>query len=162
MRTSIPRKLATSMARYAAGLLPQPRAEWGEAMRNEVDHIASDFKAMTWATGCVVAAFFERNADRSQTFAKIVKRPSAFLPLAMSLVALAVVLFTLAIFGVPHDKDEGAAAHIWQLLMAGQLPLLVFFAVKWLPRAPKETLCVIALQMAAVLAAMAPVYFLHL
>jgi hypothetical protein len=91
----------------------------------------------------VVAAFFARNADRPRAFAKIVKQPSAFLPIAMSLLALSVVLVTLTIFGVPHDTDEGAVAHTWQLLMAGQVPLLIFFAVKWLPRAPRETLKII-------------------
>jgi hypothetical protein len=33
---------------------------------------------------------------------------------------------------------------------------------KWLPRAPRQTLYVLALQVIAVLAAMAPVYFLGL
>ena len=117
---------------------------------------------MVAADVAVVAAFFEKNADRPQVFAKIVKQPSAFLPLAMSLLALAVVLGALAMFGVSHDRDEGAVAHIWQLLMAGQVPLLFFFAVKWLPRAPRETLKVIAVQAMAALAAMAPVYLLHL
>jgi hypothetical protein len=46
--------------------------------------------------------------------------------------------------------------------MAGQLPVLLFFAIKWLPRAPRQTLYVLALQAGAVLAAMAPVYFLGL
>jgi hypothetical protein len=46
--------------------------------------------------------------------------------------------------------------------MAGQVPLLLFFAITWLPRAPRESLKVIALQMAAALAALAPVYLLHL
>lgn len=95
------------------------------------------------------------------SFAAIVKKPSALLPLFMSLVALSMVLIYVARFGV-HETDEGATAHLWQLLMAGQVPVLVFFAVKWLPRAPKQTLCVIGLQVAAVLAAMAPVYFWHL
>ena len=98
----------------------------------------------------------------SPVFTTIARKPSAFLPIAMSLLALADVLITLAIFGIPHDKDEGTAAHIWQLLMAGQVPLLLFFAVTWLPRAPGESLKVIALQMAAALAALAPVYLLHL
>jgi hypothetical protein len=98
----------------------------------------------------------------SRSFGAIVKQPTAFLPLAMSLTALAVVLGSVAIFGVIHEADEGATAHIWQLLMAGQLPVLLFFVVKWLPRAPKQTLCVLALQAGAVLAAMAPVYFLGL
>jgi uncharacterized membrane protein YsdA (DUF1294 family) len=46
--------------------------------------------------------------------------------------------------------------------MAGQIPLVAFFAIKWLPRAPKQALYILALQGGAVLAAMAPVYFLHL
>jgi hypothetical protein len=154
--------MALALIEYAACLLPQSRAKWGEAMRNELDHIPNNLAALSWATGCVVAAFFEGNADRPQAFAKVVKLPSAFLPLAMSLLALAVVLVALAMFGVTHDRDEGAVAHIWQLLMAGQVPLLFFFAVKWLPRAPRATLKMIAVQTAAALAAMAPVYFLHL
>jgi hypothetical protein len=64
--------------------------------------------------------------------------------------------------GIVRDSDEGTTAHIWQLLMAGQMPLLLFFAVKWLPRAPRQTLYVLAVQVLAVLAAMAPVYFLGL
>src|SRR5436309_961245 len=42
--------------------------------------------------------------------------------------------------------DEGAIAHPWQLLMAGQLPVLGFFSMKWLPRAPRQTLYVLAVQ----------------
>jgi hypothetical protein len=102
------------------------------------------------------------------SFGAMVRRPAAFLPLAMSLGALATVGIA-AIYGIAHgahgivrEPDEGAAAHIWQLLMAGQLPVLLFFAIKWLPRAPRQTLYVLALQAGGVLAAMAPVYFLGL
>jgi hypothetical protein len=65
-------------------------------------------------------------------------------------------------FGIAREPDEGAAPHIWQLLMTGQLPVLAFFAIKWLPRAPRQTLYVLGLQAGAVLAAIAPVYFLNL
>jgi len=92
----------------------------------------------------------------------MIKQPSAFLPLAMSLAALATVLLHLARFGVVREPDEGAAAHIWQLLMAAQIPIIGFFAIKWLPRAPKEALVVLGLQVGAVLAAMAPVFLLKL
>jgi hypothetical protein len=81
-----------------------------------------------------------------QSFGSIVKKPSALVPLVMSLAALADVVVSIAIFGVVHETDEGTAAHIWQLLMAGQMPILTFFAVKWLPRAPRQTLYVLALQ----------------
>jgi hypothetical protein len=100
--------------------------------------------------------------NQDQSFVVMMKRPSAFIPMAMSLTALAVVLGSIAIFGVVRETDEGAAAHIWQLLMAGQLPVLAFFAIKWLPRAPKPTLCVLSLQAAAALASMAPIFLLGL
>ena len=85
------------------------------------------------------------------------KQPSAWLPLAMSLGALALVLGHAAMFGVVHQSDEGTAAHIFQLLMAAQVPIVIFFALKWLPRVPRETLLVLALQAGAALAAMAAV-----
>jgi hypothetical protein len=93
---------------------------------------------------------------------RIIKQPSAYVPLAMSLAALATVVLHVARFGAAREPDEGAAAHIWQLLMAAQLPVIAFFAIKWLPQAPKEALIVLALQFAAVLAALAPVYLLGL
>jgi hypothetical protein len=88
------------------------------------------------------------------------KQPSAFLPLAMSLVALAIVLGHFAVFGIVHEADEGAAAHLFQLLMAAQVPVVAFFAIKWMPRAPRRTLHVLALQAGAAFAAFAAVFFL--
>jgi hypothetical protein len=88
----------------------------------------------------------------------LMKQPSALLPLAMSLAALALVLGHAALFGIVHEADEGTAAHVFQLLMAGQMPLVAYFTVKWLPRAPAGTLRVLALQAAAALAALAAVY----
>jgi len=42
----------------------------------------------------------------------ILKHPSAFLPVAMSLGALAIVLIFVALQGTAPQADEGAAAHI--------------------------------------------------
>jgi len=88
------------------------------------------------------------------------KKPSAFIPIAMSVTALTWCLGGIAAHGVVREPDEGLAAHSWQLLMAGQLPLMAYFVFKWLPRVPRQTLHVLALQIGAALAAMAPVYFL--
>jgi hypothetical protein len=82
--------------------------------------------------------------------------------MAMSFSALALVLGSIAIFGVVREADEGAVAHIWQLLLAGQVPILACFVITWLPRVPRQALSVLVLQIAAALAAMAPVYFLGL
>jgi len=91
----------------------------------------------------------------------ILKIPSAFLPLAMSLGAFATVIIYVAMFGTARQADEGTAAHIWQILMAGQIPIIVFFAIKWLPRTPKPALLVLVLQGGAALLALAPVYLLR-
>jgi hypothetical protein len=92
----------------------------------------------------------------------VLKQPSALVPVIMSLAALATVLGHVAVFGVVHEADEGTPAHVFQLLIAGQVPIVAFFAIKWLPRNPKQALQVLALQAVAGLAALAPVYFLHL
>jgi hypothetical protein len=89
------------------------------------------------------------------------KHPSAFLPIAMSLLAAGVVLPHLVFVGAAPQQDEGAAAHLWQLLMAGQLPVILFFAIRWLPLAPRSALAVLALQGGAAVAALAPVFLLH-
>jgi hypothetical protein len=88
------------------------------------------------------------------------RQPSAVIPIVMSLAALGAVAYHLARFGTAPQPDEGAAAHIWQLLMAGQLPVIGFYALKWLPQAPGPTLRMLALQVGAALAAVAPIYFL--
>jgi hypothetical protein len=92
----------------------------------------------------------------------MIKRPSAFLPLAMSCLALTIVLVHIALFGAAREADEGTAAHLWQILMAAQVPIVAFFAIRWLPQSPGYAWPVLALQVFAALAALAPVYLLNL
>ena len=89
------------------------------------------------------------------------KSLSAWLPVAMSLAALALVIGHVATVGVARQVDEGTAAHLWQLLMAGQIPVIALFAIKWLPRHPRQALVVLSLQAASVIAAAAPVFLLE-
>jgi hypothetical protein len=79
----------------------------------------------------------------------------------MSFGALAAVLVFLAFHGPAPQPDEGAIAHVWQLLMAGQIPVVLFFAIKWVPRSPRQAVPILALQLSAALAAMAPVFLLR-
>jgi hypothetical protein len=80
----------------------------------------------------------------------------------MSLAALSLVIGHLALFGTARQTDEGTAAHLWQLLMAGQIPVIAFFALRWLPRTPGQALLVLVLQAVAGVAAAAPVFLLKL
>lgn len=90
----------------------------------------------------------------------LVKQPSAYLPLAMSLAALTLVLAHAAVYGIVHEADEGAAAHTWQILMAAQLPFVAYFLLRWLPDRTKDALTVLALFAATWLANFAAVYWL--
>ena len=96
------------------------------------------------------------------TFTSMLKRPSAYLPLALSLCALTLVLVATQLFGAGHEPNEGTPAHLFQLLMMIQAPIILFFAVRWLPRDAQQASRVLALQIAAALAALAPVYIMHL
>lgn len=164
---SVVRRLATAFMQHAADVIPESRADWAHAMRNELEHIEGDFAALRWAMGCVMASYVEKGGAKMDlqisSFRMMVKKPSAFVPMAMSLTALGLVAAAYALGQTRQPQpDEGTLAHLWQLLMAGQLPVLAFFLIKWLPRAPRHALYVLGLQITAVLAAMAPVYLLHL
>lgn len=89
-------------------------------------------------------------------------RFSALAPLVMSLAALALVVGRIAVVGPARQVDEGAVAHLFQLLIVCQVPIVVFFAIKWLRRIPKQALAVLALQALAVAVACAPVAYFSL
>jgi len=92
--------------------------------------------------------------------ASLIRRPGAFLPLIMSLAALAMVIGHAAMYGVVREPDEGTPAHIFQLLMVAQVPLMVFFAMTWLPRFPWPAIQILGLQLLAGIAAITAVVFL--
>jgi hypothetical protein len=153
------------MARVLVRLYPRAwRERYGDEFETLLETGGGGVRA---AVNVIRSAVSERvsptlGGKMEDSFGSIVKKPSAFIPPAMSLIALAVLGIAALSGNLVPQPDEGATAHLWQLLMAGQLPVLAFFAIKWLPRAPKQTLGVLALQAGAALAAMAPVFLLHL
>lgn len=90
----------------------------------------------------------------------LMKNPSAFLPPAMSFAALATVIAHIVFSGFAPQSDEGTSAHVWQILMTLQLPIIAIFLFKWLPKKPMQALAVLALQGGAALAALVPVILL--
>lgn len=149
-------------------LLLYPRW-WRDRYGDEFEQLLQESPGgLRASTNVVVSAFREHvsvigglpmNAYVSSVIA-LTKKPSALVPLAMSLTALAVVLGSVAMYGVVHEADEGAAAHIWQILMAGQVPVIAYFAIKWLPRATRQALTILALLAVVILANLAAVFFL--
>ena len=101
------------------------------------------------------------DVDAPMTVRALLRQPTGYLPVVMSLAALAMIVWFVAMHGVVHQPDEGAQAHLWQLLVAGQLPLIGYFAIRWLPTATRPAIVVLALQTAAVmLLAFAPLWAL--
>jgi hypothetical protein len=89
------------------------------------------------------------------------RKPSALLPIAMSAVALLLVVTYVAVHGAKPQADEGAAARIWQLLMVGQVPVIAYFGLRWAARAPRSGMIVLVTQLAAAAAAALPVFLLR-
>jgi len=91
------------------------------------------------------------------------KQPSAWIPLAMSLVALTMILGYVVINSLASsgNGDEGAPARIFQLIMLAQLPIAGYFAIKWLPKQPKQSLIVLALQAVAWIIPVATIMWLE-
>ena len=79
----------------------------------------------------------------------LLKKPSAWIPLLMSFAALAMIVIYVTLVGVTHSEDEGLAAHLFQIIMIAQLPVAGYFAIKWLPKQPKQSLMVLVLQAVA-------------
>lgn len=90
------------------------------------------------------------------------REPLAFIPIVCSLAALAITAMAIATNGVVHEADEGTAAHLFQLFMAASFIMSGAFVIRWLVRAPWQTLRILALQIVAALAALAPVFYFKL
>ena len=71
-------------------------------------------------------------------FMALLKKPSAWIPIAIPLLFFAYVIIFISIYGIVREKDEGTAAHLFQLWLVLEPLMVGFFAVKWLPRARKK------------------------
>jgi hypothetical protein len=94
----------------------------------------------------------------------LIKQASAWLPMALSAVALALLLGYVAVFGIQEPgpgADESVAARIFQLLIVAQVPIIGFFALKWVPQAPKQALLILALQIAIALVPILTIFYLE-
>jgi len=92
----------------------------------------------------------------------MLKYPTALVPLGLSLASLALVAGYVALYGTARQPDEGAAAHIWQLLILAHGPAILVFLAKWAPRDFKAAMTVLAVQVVALGAALAPVWIIGL
>ncbi|HEY0796869.1 MAG TPA: hypothetical protein VGD64_13940 [Acidisarcina sp.] len=156
------------LARLLVGLYPRGwRARYGDEFEALLLDRPGGLEAVAnvfWAAFCEHIFPTQGGAMHREavSFGSVMKQPSAYLPLAMSVTALALVLLHVARYGAMHEVDEGPTAHLWQLLMVLQAPVIVVFAVKWLRRAPRQALLVLAQHVGAALASVGAVFFFNL
>ena len=93
---------------------------------------------------------------------EIVNRIAANTPPILSLLAFMLVLASVATGWGQVPGDEGAAAHIFQLLVVVQVPFIVTYIMTADWRRRGSVLGRIVLQAAALVLALAPVVYFHL
>jgi hypothetical protein len=84
----------------------------------------------------------------------------AILPLAMTFTVIAVGVIRAVQIGGFREPDENAAAHLFQLFMPAEVPIVALFAATQWPRDPAWTARVVALQVGTAAALFAGVFFL--
>ena len=95
--------------------------------------------------------------------AAILKKPSAWVPIALSGVMLSIMIGYFIFAGpLVSEPDEGIAAHLFQIWLPLEMLLIGFFAATALPHTPKQALTVLALQIIAVLVVCFPVFYFQL
>jgi hypothetical protein len=100
-------------------------------------------------------------AAETKMHLSLLKTPSALLPMALGAAALTLPWLALAVFEPSPTGDEGAAARLFQLLVAAQIPCIVFFIAKWAAREPKQAMAVLVLQLLALVIPFVPVVLLE-
>lgn len=94
---------------------------------------------------------------------RTIHRLTGLLPLLLSLAALLLLIGALALRWAPEpDGDEGAPAHIFQLLIVAQLPLILAFLATAEGNDWRRTGKWLAAQLAAIVLALAPVFYFGL
>jgi hypothetical protein len=158
----------TGYQRSPASSLP-PRKE-GDAWSKRIEAMRClESRHGTWQ--------FRRTAPRAiigagamevrMTLSVLLKKPSAFAPVVMSLAAVSLIAATVAgVVPVPPvvtgtHRDEAAPARLFQILMLLQLPIIAVFAARWLPRAPRPALLVLLWQLAAAAIPIATIIWLE-
>jgi hypothetical protein len=92
----------------------------------------------------------------------ILKKPSAWIPIALTAVMLGMMALYFAHFIPPEPTgDEGIMAHSFQLWAVLEFVSVLFFALKWLPQEPYKAWKVTVLQIVLAIVPFAIVWFLE-
>ena len=153
-------------------------AAWRERYGAELAEILEHESGPRMAFDVIRAAAVERLFNRSglgerrmQTYRGSViamaKHPSGYMPLLLSVCAIALLGIYLAVYGAGSARpgidvhDEGPAAHVYQLLIGAQLLIIPWFSLRWGWREFKAGATLVALQVLAILASFGPLWLIE-
>jgi len=68
----------------------------------------------------------------------LIKHPTAWLPMGMSVAILALVLSMVTTLGVMQYSGSGATSQMFQFWIAAESSMIAFFGFKWIPQMPLE------------------------
>lgn len=91
-----------------------------------------------------------------------INRISAIVPIALSLMAFGVVIVAVLTGWGKGGADEGAGAHIFQLLIVAEVPFILVFAATAEWKKARRVAGLMSLQGAGLVLAFAPVAFFKL
>lgn len=125
------RSVATVLMDHVLKAMPKDRTTWAQAMANEVHVIEKGSDAFRWALGCVMTCYLEK---LEHSLGELMSRHKIHLlgtitPFIMSTLAFLIVLAVVTTGWERNLKDEGVAAHLFQILIVAQLPFIIAFLV---------------------------------
>ena len=92
----------------------------------------------------------------------ILKKPSAWIPIALTAAMLSMMLLYFAKVIPPEPTgDEGIMAHSFQLWIVLEFFSILFFLIEWLPQEPRAAWKITALQIALAIAPFTIVWYLE-
>jgi hypothetical protein len=92
----------------------------------------------------------------------LVNRMSAIAPLLMSAVALSLVMIAVTTGWQRDLPDEGLAAHLFQLLLLAQIPVIIVFVMTADKSRVRASATTIALHLAAIALALGTLFYFEL
>lgn len=83
----------------------------------------------------------------------LLKKPSAAIPIVISFAATMLVLVHRSLTLSGDESEVATFSQAFRVILALQIPLVLYFLYRWLPRKPNDALRVLAMQAVAALVA---------
>ncbi len=126
-------------------------------MLREIDFIEGDWAALFWAMGSVKSLTLSPKGMNMMRVQQL-NRVSGRVLIALALIALLMVV--TGYFG-PHQSDEGAAAHVFQLSIVALLPMGLLFLATADWKAPLRSTRILVIPASVLLLAFSALYYLE-